>query len=186
MDDAWRLVPFEHFEQLCPAVGFERSPRVVGKERRAGSLDQAVPLISITTWARTIGDLPEPTAASTPVRVCLPRALIPQPSTLGDTTHLPVPGHPMQGSWSQSVCGPLIAQVLLHCGSVNRLRKEGMSSQMSGVGDDRPFPSALVRFATGTSSAQAWPVSGPPRRPIARWPIPGVVHSSTCGDPAGC
>jgi hypothetical protein len=27
------LVPFEHLEQLCPPVGFERSPRVVGKTR---------------------------------------------------------------------------------------------------------------------------------------------------------
>jgi hypothetical protein len=59
------------------------SARRVSSERRAGSLNQAVPLISITTWARRAPSvIPQSQPrASTPVRVPAKLALISQPTT---------------------------------------------------------------------------------------------------------
>jgi hypothetical protein len=75
----------EYLEELCPSVGFEGMPRVVG--RRSGSLNQAASLISITTrasWVPRVISQSQP-CASPPVRVCLPRlALISQPEFIGD------------------------------------------------------------------------------------------------------
>src|SRR5512132_775875 len=79
MDDARGIVVLENLEQLRPSVGLERSPRVLGRLR--GSLDQAVPLISITiraTWSPRVISQSQP-RASTAVSACLPRfALISQ------------------------------------------------------------------------------------------------------------
>jgi hypothetical protein len=89
MDDAWRLVPFEHLEQLCPPVRFERSPRVVGNTSRVARPSCTADLNHHLGAPGTIGDLPEPTARVHTVRVYLPRlALISQPTT----QHYEIPG----------------------------------------------------------------------------------------------
>jgi hypothetical protein len=72
-DDAGRIVEVESLEQLGTPVGLERVPRVFRQTKR--SLDQAVPLISITTCATSsprVISHSQP-RASTPARACLPR-----------------------------------------------------------------------------------------------------------------
>ena len=96
------------------------SARRVSAERRAGSLDQAVPLISITTWAHRAPSVISQSQprASTPVRLCLPRLALSLP-THDMTLHYEIPRTCLfqdthaTGRSSQSVCGPLIAQVYL-------------------------------------------------------------------------
>ena len=61
MNEARRLVTPEHLEQFCPSVGFERSPRVIGKTKwvvrpgRIADIDHHVGELG------TARDLPEPT-----------------------------------------------------------------------------------------------------------------------------
>jgi hypothetical protein len=98
MDNARRQILSEHPEQLDPSVS---SARRVSTGRQAGSLDQAIPLISITTWARrapAVISQSQPhasTCARVPVKVG--RDLPTHHTTLGDTTLLPVPRHPREG-----------------------------------------------------------------------------------------
>jgi hypothetical protein len=115
MDDARRLILSEHPEQLDPPVCFERSPRVDGG-RGAGSLNQAVPLISITTCAHqapaVISQSQPRVHARARVPVEVGRDFPTHHTTLEEPPSCPFQGTRPKGRSSQW-CGPLIAQVYL-------------------------------------------------------------------------
>jgi hypothetical protein len=163
------------------------SARRVSSERRAGSLDHAVPLISITTWARRApSDLLEPTRASTRVCVCLPRlALISQSRTHTRRCHAPAPFRAIRckGCWSQSVCSPLgqashtsLRYPRFHFGRrdgvAQRLHRHASSVRRSRMMSD-PTPEAASvlrrRCAASTDHRRTVPSRG--RKPAGRlWP----------------
>jgi hypothetical protein len=110
----WRIVPFERPEQLCPPVGFERSPQVVGKTTAIGRPSGTADLNHHLGAPGTIGDLPEPTARiHTSARVPAKVGTDLPPTTRHYEYPAPARSRPpdTKGCWSQSVCGPLIAQV---------------------------------------------------------------------------